>query len=286
MEPVRAALRTAIGADLIAAEPMPVGFGLSGLKGRLGDGRRVAIKAGTPPRPKHLPLEASMLTDLKRLSELPVPEVYHADETMLVMEWIDTDGGAITGSAERHAAELLAALHAKPFARFGYDHDTVIGPLPQPNPPSEHWLPFFRDQRLMAMARAALDEGVLPAPLFARLDRLAGRLGDYLAEPAHPSLVHGDIWDGNVLVRTGRIAAFIDPAIYCADREIELAFTTMFGTFGRSFFDAYESLLPLEPGFHETRVALYNLYPTLVHVRLFGASYLSRIDQALRRLGQ
>jgi fructosamine-3-kinase len=77
----------------------------------------------------------------------------------------------------------------------------------------------------------------------------------------------------------------VDPAIYFGHPEIELAFTTMFGTFGQAFFQAYEELSPLEPGFHEQRLDLYNLYPTLVHVRLFGASYLAGIERTLARVG-
>jgi fructosamine-3-kinase len=135
------------------------------------------------------------------------------------------------------------------------------------------------------MARAARDEGALPAALHDRLERLAGALGEYLTEPPFPSLLHGDLWTGNVLVKGDRIAGFIDPAIYCGHPEIELAFTTMFGTFGRAFFEAYEDNLPLEPGFHDLRRDIYNLYPTLVHVRLFGGNYLPTINRTLTRLG-
>ncbi len=137
--------------------------------------------------------------------------------------------------------------------RFGYARDTLIGPLPQPNPESDRWVPFFRDHRLLFMARRAHEEGALPPALLGRIERLAARIGDYLIEPAHPSLLHGDLWTGNVLVRQGRIAGLVDPAISCGHPEIELAFATLFGTFGRSFFETYESLLPLEPGFHELR---------------------------------
>ena len=84
-----------------------------------------------------------------------------------------------------------------------------------------------------------------------------------------------------MLVRGHRIAGFVDPAIYCGHPEIELAFTTMFGTFGPAFFEAYEALLPLEPGFHELRSGLYKLYPTLVHVRLFGSAYVPPIERTL-----
>jgi fructosamine-3-kinase len=161
----------------------------------------------------------------------------------------------------------------------------LIGPLPQPNPQMDRWIPFFRDHRLLAMARTAQAEGRLPAKLLLRLERLAERLDTYLIEPRHPSLLHGDLWTGNVLVRGQRIAGFVDPAIYCGHPEIELAFTTMFGTFGPAFFEAYEALSPLEPGFHELRSGLYKLYPTLVHVRLFGSAYLPPIERTLAQLG-
>jgi fructosamine-3-kinase len=180
---------------------------------------------------------------------------------------------------------VLAALHAVPRDAFGYARDTLIGPLPQPNPKAARWVPFFRDARLMFMARHAYAEGCLPQALFARIELLAARLDNYLIEPPHPALLHGDLWTGNVLVRGNRIAGFVDPAIYFGSPEIELAFTTMFGTFGSGFFEAYETLSPLEPGFHEVRRDIYNLYPALVHVRLFGASYLAPIERTLTRLG-
>ena len=271
-----------------------VGFGLRGLQVELADGRKMAVKAsGGKPAASglNLALEGYMLRELARRSDLPVPRVHYADDTLLIMDWIDHDGGAIGDGAQHHAAELLAALHSAPVrfshpdAAYGYDRDTLIGPLHQPNPPTAKWIPFFRDHRLMHMAQAAHDEGRLPVAQLRRLQGLADKLDDLLIEPDRPSLIHGDLWSGNILVKGGRIAGLIDPAIYIGHREIELAFTTMFATFGKPFFDAYDALAPLEPGFHDLRCDIYNLYPTLVHVRLFGASYLSAIDTVLVRLG-
>jgi fructosamine-3-kinase len=201
------------------------------------------------------------------------------------MDFIEHDGGGITPSVERHAAELIANLHATPRDAFGYRRDTLIGPLAQPNPEARAWVPFFRDHRLLYMARQAHEEGRLPASMLGRIERLAEQIGDYLSEPAFPSLLHGDLWTGNVLVRQGRIAGFVDPAIYCGHPEIELAFATLFGTFGEDFFAAYAERLQLEPGFHETRRDIYNLYPRLVHVRLFGSGYLAGIDRTLAKIG-
>jgi fructosamine-3-kinase len=282
---VKERLEAALGARVTALAPMPVGFGLTGFKVDLADGRRLAVKARQASARADLRLEGYMLCELASHSTLPVPAVHLSEPDLLVMDFIETDGGGITPHVERHAAELIAALHATPRPSFGYERDTLIGPLPQPNPQTDRWIPFFRDHRLLAMARAAQAEGKLPAKLLIRLERLAERLDTYLCEPRHPSLLHGDLWTGNVLVRREQIAGFVDPAIYCGHPEIELAFTTMFGTFGRPFFEAYEALLPLEPGFHELRSALYKLYPTLVHVRLFGSAYLPPIERTLVHLG-
>ncbi len=280
-------LHQVLGSRVVEARPLAAGFGLRGLAVTLADGRRLAVKAGATDRggADGLKLEAFMLGELARLSELPVPRVHYAARDLLVMDFIENDGGGINESVERHAGELIAKLHVTPREQFGYARDTLIGPLPQPNPEASLWVPFFRDHRLLPMAREAQREVRLPSPLLKRIERLAERIEDYLIEPSFPSLLHGDLWTGNVLVRDGRIAGFVDPAIYCGHPEIELAFTTMFGTFGRAFFAVYESLMPLEPGFHELRAGLYNLYPTLVHVRLFGSGYLPGIERTLARLG-
>jgi fructosamine-3-kinase len=286
-QPLKRRIEAALGASIVEARPLAVGFGLEGAVVTFADGRRLAVKAAAPgsARAGNLALEGFMLGELARLSELPVPRVHYAGDALLAMDYIETDGSGITAGVERHAGALIAALHATPRPHFGYARDTLIGPLHQPNPEAARWVKFFRDHRLLHMARAAHDEGALPAPLLARIERFAARIEEHLIEPAHPALLHGDLWTGNVLVRGGRVAGLVDPAIYCGHPEIELAFATLFGTFGESFFEAYEARLPLEPGFHEERREIYNLYPRLVHVRLFGAGYLAGIEATLRRLG-
>ena len=93
------------------------------------------------------------------------------------------------------------------------------------------------------------------------------------------------MWGGNVLVREGRIAGFVDPAIYYADAEIELAFSTLFSTFGEPFFARYGEIRPMRPGFFEQRRDIYNLYPLLVHTRLFGGHYAGAVKRTLKRFG-
>lgn len=250
----------------------------------LPSGRDLVAKVGDGPS-SGLALEGRMLAYLAEHAPLPVPEVVFADDTLLLMAMVEA-GGALGRDAQDHAAELVAALHAVTTDQgFGFDYDTVIGGLHQPNPRNASWRDFFAEQRLMYMAREAERAGRLPAALLARVERFAGALERWISEPEQPSLIHGDMWSGNVLSARGRITGFIDPAIYFADAEIELAFTTLFGSFGDAFFGPYNERHPIKAGFFEERRDIYNLYPLLVHVRLFGGSYVGSVERTLGHFG-
>lgn len=249
----------------------------------LADGSRLAAKVDERPSPC-LDIEGFMLTFLSERSHLPVPKVIHSEPRLLLMTWLP--GGSRFGpAAQEHAAELLADLHQISADDFGLERDTLIGGLHQPNGRLPSWLDFFRQRRLLYMAEEACRRGRLPAELRQRVEQFCARLDNWLTEPARPSLIHGDVWTTNVLAQDGRITGFVDPAIYFAHPEIELAFTTLFGTFGQPFFSRYQEIRPIAPGFFEERRHIYNLYPLLVHVRLFGGSYVHSVDQTLCRFG-
>lgn len=241
------------------------------------NGGRIVAKIGPGLAP-----EGWMLRRLAAETRLPVPHVIHDDDDLLLMDHV-AGGDSLDDAAQQHAARLLADLHSHTWHSFGMDRDTVIGGLAQPNPPTARWLDFFRDHRLLAMARQAQKAGRLPAVTMDGIERLAGRLDRWIGEPERPALVHGDCWSGNILVKNGRIAAFIDPAIYYGHAEMDLAFSTMFGTFGDCFFSAYGEIAPIAPDFFEVRRQIYLLYPLLVHVRLFGGPYVAGVEQVLDR---
>lgn len=248
----------------------------------LTNGETIVAKVGDAE--SSLTLEGQMLEYLAHQSDLPVPDVIFANDDLLLLTWVPSDG-AIDTSAQIHAADLVATLHQISDKFYGFPYNTVIGSLNQTNLQSESWLDFFAQHRLLDMAHQGLDVGRLPTSLMKRIESLSDNLNKWLKEPKQPSLIHGDMWGGNVLAEDGRINGFIDPAIYFADPEIELAFTTLFSTFGDAFFSRYREHREIQPGFFEERRDLYNLYPLLVHVRLFGGSYVGSVDSILRKLG-
>ena len=278
----QAQVEEALGARPTSVRPLGGGSVAQVFQFSLPEGIKLVAKVGNPG--DGLALEGWMLRYLREHSALPVPKVLFEDDSLLVMEFIPSRGG-IDGATQRHAADLLAGLHAVRGPAFGLERDTLIGGLHQPNPLTHQWLPFFRDQRLLYMGAECVRANRMPAGMLGRLERLAARLEEWIEEPAAPSLLHGDMWGGNVLAAGGRVAGFIDPAIYYGDPEIELAFSTLFGTFSSAFFKRYEEHRPLREGFFEARRELYNLYPLLVHVRLFGGHYVDSVASTLRRFG-
>src|SRR3712207_2405135 len=114
---------------------------------------------------------------------------------------------------------------------------------------------------------------------------MAERLDGHLEEPERPSLIHGDVWSANVLAKGDTITAFLDPAIYHADPEIELSFISLFNSFGEPFLERYREIRGIRDGFFETRRDIYNLYPLLVHVYFFGGGYLDSVRSTLSRFG-
>ncbi|WP_049923399.1 fructosamine kinase family protein [Halopiger djelfimassiliensis] len=244
------------------------------------DGRTVVAKVGETP----LEVEAFMLRTLAARSELPVPDVYHAESDLLILEAADgtTDHDP---AVARDAADRLASLHGTTADAFGFDRDTLTGPIRQPNPWTDSWIAFYRDHRLEYVTELAVEAGSLPETLAERVAELRADLGTLLDEPDAPALIHGDVWTTNVLSRAGRVTAFLDPATYYAHPEIELAYVDWTDTFGDPFFERYRSHREIDPEFFDRRRYVYRLYPLLVHVYLFGGRYVEELEATLDRLG-
>mgnify|MGYP002520789824 CR=1 FL=1 len=248
----------------------------------LSDGSQVVVKLPKGNGEK-LAIEGASIEYLKKHSALPMPKVFYSDDSVLVHEYIVADG-TMTADSEPEAAELLAKLHEQTAPQYGFEFDTLYGGVIQPNKKSGKWIDFFAQNRLVFMARQALDSGYLTAETMGRIEKLAGQLHRWLDEPNRPSLIHGDIWSSSVLCHHGRVKAFVDPAICFADSEFEFAFCGMQGV-GKRFYAVYNEIRPFRTGFFEVRQMLYNLYPLLLDIRLNSADAHRRVEAILKRFG-
>ncbi len=197
----------------------------------------------------------------------------------LALEWIESaspcpDYAHVLGRG-------LAALHAQPVEIFGHAEDNWLAGLPQDNTPTEGWSEFYGERRLRPLVRRAFDESILPRGVAVALEQLIEELPIRVGDDEPPAPLHGDLWSGNVMTDDRGLPCLIDPAVYAGHREVDLAMMRLFGGFPEATFDAYHEAYPLSEGW-ATRVPLYQLYPLLVHVNLFGPSYVSQLEAAVR----
>lgn len=234
---------------------------------RRSDGRLSVAKGGTA-----VASEAAMLRAIAGAG-VPAPLVEGEWDGALFLEHVHNDR-VFSPSAWADAGAVLRTLHSHEGESYGWPVDYQIGSVRLDNRQGSDWLRFWGEQRLIATA------SVLDRPWRERVERVAGRLGDLLPASPRPALLHGDLWSGNILVAEGKVAALIDPACCYGDPEVDLAMLTLFDVPPEDFWESYGAV---EPGWQERQPA-YQLFPALVHLRLFGQSYAGMADRLLTAL--
>lgn len=247
------------------------------------------LKYGRSTPPGFFAAEAEGLRQLAaatRALRVPAPvEFADAEEGRgfgwIAMEWIES------GRRGRDFAALLAAglaeLHSAREATWGWERPGFIGSLPQDNSAAPDWPSFWRIRRLEPQLDLARNGGRFPASE-REWESLLDRLPELLqtGDDDGASLLHGDLWGGNILATATGAPALVDPAVYRGHREVDLAMSELFGGFDADFYRAYEARRPLQPGYREVRRGVYQLYYLLVHVNLFGDGYVARTAATLR----
>jgi fructosamine-3-kinase len=233
---------------------------------------------------KLLSSEAQMLEYLNEYSNLPVPNIIKKLDNFLITEYIKNNGVG-KEEAELDAAVKFATLHRIHDDQCGFVTNTTIGIYEQSNIQNSSWIEFFKRERIMDFVNQMLIEEKIGDELYDRVVTFCDDFDKFLIEPEKPSLLHGDIWSGNILINDGEVSGVIDPAIYYGHHEMDLAFIMMFQTFSDGFFERYRDLYPIADGFIEERADIYNLFPYLVHARAFGQSYLPYIRKIVEKYG-
>jgi len=278
---LRAVLEQRLGKPVRSAKRLGGGDINDAFEVALGDGTRVFVKTHPNPPSGMFEAEARGLRWLEEADAIRVPRVIAVSDEVpafLALELLTP--AKRRADFDENLGRSLATLHAFGAPSFGLDHDNFIGRLPQSNTVSDDWAAFYWSSRLEPQLRLAADRGLVDAAMRSSFDALARALSTRVGPKEPPSRLHGDLWGGNLHVDETGQAALIDPAVYGGHREVDLAMMRLFGGFGERVFAAYREAWPLAPGAAE-RVSVYQLYPLLVHVNLFGGSYVASVRRAL-----
>ena len=222
--------------------------------------------------------EAQGLTALAANSELRTPQIIAVDRHYLLLEYIAP--GPPQANYWQTLAAGLAQLHRQPQPYFGFSADNFCGESPQPNPETADGYQFFADSRLRYQVLRAVANGLLSTEDQDAVEALIEKLPS-LVPRQMPSLIHGDLWSGNIYCDDAGAPVLIDPASHYGWREADIAMTCLFGALPERFYNSYQEILPMEPGWKE-RMPLYNLYHLLNHLNLFGASYLNQVRATVK----
>lgn len=224
--------------------------------------------------------EADGLRELAKAPGAPrVPQVHLSSPEFLLLEYLPPEPRS--PRCWEIFGEQMAALHLYTRPHFGFDADNYIGSTPQPNKKDGDGFAFFTGQRLLFQAGLARHAGLLSSAEVRQVEHVCQRLPDLI--PAQPaSLLHGDLWSGNIHLGPGGLACLIDPAVYYGWAEADLAMANLFGSLPAGFYAAYQTVRPLLPGY-ASRFDLYNLYHLLNHLNLFGMGYLHQVRVILQR---
>ena len=280
----------ASGESFAPLPPRSIGGGCINAAVRLSDGRiSYFVKTNAASRLAMFEAEQAGLQALADSRAIRVPRPVASgvagSQAWLAMEYIEPSGGR-RGSAAV-AGRQLAALHRCLGAHFGWYRDNTIGSTQQPNDERDDWLAFWREQRLGFQLELGARNGYGGA-LQRQGERLLERLPALFDHAPVPSLLHGDLWSGNLSYDAEGNPVIFDPAVYYGDREADLAMTELFGGFGADFYAAYTEAWPLHPGYG-VRKTLYNLYHILNPMNMFGGGYQGQargmIDRLLAELG-
>lgn len=285
---IRAEVEEALG-PIRGVSPVGGGSINEAARVELEDSSLVFLKYNAKAPSRMFGVEATGLQRMRDAASLRVPAVLgYCDEDgdghgWLALEWLEP--GRRRKGFGRRLAYGLVSLHRAADAGWGWEEDGFIGSLPQSNLPADTWPTFWWKRRLEPQLDAARANGARPGS-DASWERLATRLDELLApgEEEGPSLLHGDLWSGNVLAIGDGEPAVVDPAAYSGHREVDLAMSELFGGFDREFYAEYSDLWPLQPGYQGIRREIYQLYYLLVHVNLFGGGYVSQATAMLEKL--
>ena len=225
--------------------------------------------------------EAKSIKYMKKKFPKLFPKIYYFDNKTLVMEYIKNDGNK-GKDFEKELAINIASIHKIKNNKYGFDFDTPIGGLKQPSKYSNNWVEFYKKNRLGMVFEEINNENPMPHKLNRGIEKILNNLENLIPKNPPASLIHGDLWDGNILFDQGKLKGLIDPGIHFAHNEMEIAYLSWFKYITKNFYVHYSNIIKLDNNYKKYE-KIYQLYYCLLNVHLWSRDYITNASEIVEQ---
>ena len=272
-----------LDSKIIMSSNLSSAFGCTCEKIELENGKILVIKAQKIENESHylsIYYEGKSIQDMHKKFPDFFPKVYYLKNNFFIMDWI-YHNNLKDENSEQDLAYKLSKMHSIKNLQFGYHYNTPIGGLEQPSKFDKSWINFFRNNRLLMIMNKINNTNPLPLEMNLGLEKIINNLEKFIPESNCASLIHGDLWSGNILYNNGKLAGLIDPSISFSNNELDLASLIFLNAVSPNFINEYKKYIKIENGFEE-RVGIYKLYYALLNAHLWSRSYIVETEKIIK----
>ena len=221
--------------------------------------------------------EALSLVYMYKLFPNLFPKIYYQNDDLIIMDYIKHNKYK-GDNFEKELADKISSIHKIKNSKYGFEFDTPIGALKQPSKYNKSWVNFFRENRLGMIFNLINKSNPMPNTINLKIERILNKLEDLIPNNPTPSLIHGDLWEGNILFNKGKIAGLIDPGIHFAHNEMEISYLTWFKYVTDNFLNYYSEIYKIDKYFSKYE-PIYQLYYCLLNIHLWDRKYIANANE-------
>ena len=212
------------------------------------------------------------------------PSIINYNDNLLIMSYINNDDDQ-PNQTNDDLLNSIISLHCKKSEDYGFNFDTQIGGLRQINSSSKNWLEFYRDKRLNYIFDLVNKNQPMDQTINTKIDLLIKKIDNFIPNKPIASLLHGDLWEGNILFKNKKFVGFIDPGSFYGHNELEISYLRWFNPkfIDESFLDKYNDHIKIDKYYLEYE-PIYQLYYSLLNVYLWDRSYIEDVRKLLEKI--
>ena len=228
--------------------------------------------------------EKQNLEYLKSFNLKFFPEIKAFNENILIIDYIKNDDSFSKNSRESFLNAVIK-IHSIKSKQFGLNFDTQIGGMMQPNNQNSNWCNFFSENRINYIFELISNSNPMPSEINFKIEKLLKKINNFLPSNIKPTLLHGDLWSGNILFFNNKFAGFIDPGSFYGHNELEIAYLKWLSPkfIDNNFIEKYNDYFEIDKNYHIYE-PIYLLYYSLMNVYLWNRLYIQEIKKILEKI--